>query len=219
MARQRRHLAHIAVVWLCRDGCSHRSARLEIDHIRDIPDRQPRRRFCQVVASQKFVSEGPIAILRQSAHATDVSDECTEAHLETRIRYSDNVSGPLPTSTVVLSNCVPRPVHQVGISIPKGRNGPAPSGIARRARPAGQRYCAAAGLRGTSRRYDVEPIFAPVGCETRGLLRERRPILHRIRVSQCRIIGLRAFPSWTNEAASPLTIPAAFRSCRPGTSS
>ena len=77
-------------------------------------------------------------------------NECTEANFGARIRYSDNVSGPLPTSTVVLPNCVHRPVHQVGISIPKGRNGPAPSGIARRARPAGQRYCAAAGLRGTN---------------------------------------------------------------------
>jgi hypothetical protein len=31
--------------------------------------------------------------------------------------YSDNVSGALPTSAVVLPNCVHRPVHQVGISI------------------------------------------------------------------------------------------------------
>jgi hypothetical protein len=41
---------------------------------------------------------------------------CTEANFGARIRYSDNVSGPLPTSTVVLPNCVHRPVHQVGIS-------------------------------------------------------------------------------------------------------
>jgi hypothetical protein len=31
---------------------------------------------------------------------------CTEANFGARIRYSDNVSGPLPTSTVVLPNCV-----------------------------------------------------------------------------------------------------------------
>jgi hypothetical protein len=45
-------------------------------------------------------------------------NECTEANFGARIRYSDNVSGPLPTSTVVLPNCVHRPVHQVGISMP-----------------------------------------------------------------------------------------------------
>jgi hypothetical protein len=44
---------------------------------------------------------------------------CTEANFGARIRYSDNVSGPLPTSTVVLPNCVHRPVHQVGISMPR----------------------------------------------------------------------------------------------------
>ena len=43
----------------------------------------------------------------------------TEANFGARIRYSDNVSGPLPTSTVVLPNCVHRPVHQVGISMPR----------------------------------------------------------------------------------------------------
>ena len=37
---------------------------------------------------------------------------CTEANFGARIRYSDNVSGPLPTSNVVLPNCVHRPVHQ-----------------------------------------------------------------------------------------------------------
>jgi hypothetical protein len=46
-------------------------------------------------------------------------NECTEANFGARIRYSDNVSGPLPTSTVVLPNCVHRPVHQVGISMPR----------------------------------------------------------------------------------------------------
>jgi hypothetical protein len=54
----------------------------EIDHIRDVPDRHPRRRFRQVVASQKFVSEKPIAISRHSAHATYVWNECTDANLE-----------------------------------------------------------------------------------------------------------------------------------------
>jgi hypothetical protein len=44
---------------------------------------------------------------------------CTEANFGARIRYSDHVSGPLPTSTVVLPNCVHRPVHQVGISMPR----------------------------------------------------------------------------------------------------
>jgi len=39
-------------------------------------------RFCQVVASQKFVSEEPIAILRHSAHATTFRNECNEANLE-----------------------------------------------------------------------------------------------------------------------------------------
>jgi hypothetical protein len=39
--------------------------------------------------------------------------------LEPASRYSDNVSGPLPTSNVVLPNCVHRPVHQVGISMPR----------------------------------------------------------------------------------------------------
>src|SRR4029079_43258 len=48
--------------------------RLATDHIRDVPDGHPRRRFCQVVASQKFVSEEPIAILRHSADATYVSE-------------------------------------------------------------------------------------------------------------------------------------------------
>jgi hypothetical protein len=43
-------------------------------------------------------------------------NECTEANFGARIRNSDNVSGLLPTSTVVLPNCVHRPVHQVGIS-------------------------------------------------------------------------------------------------------
>ena len=47
---------------------------LEIDHIRDVPDRDPRHRICQVVASQKFVSEEAVAILRHSAHATYVSE-------------------------------------------------------------------------------------------------------------------------------------------------
>ena len=50
-----------------RPGPSRTERRLEIDHIRDVPDGHPRRRFCQVVASQKFVSEEPIAILRHSA--------------------------------------------------------------------------------------------------------------------------------------------------------
>src|ERR1700739_1939165 len=43
-------------------------------------------------------------------------NECTEANFGACVRYSDNVSDPLPTSTVVLPNCVHRPVHQVGIS-------------------------------------------------------------------------------------------------------
>ena len=46
-------------------------------------------------------------------------NECTEANFGARIRYSDNVSGPLPTSTVVLPNCVHRLVYQVGISMPR----------------------------------------------------------------------------------------------------
>ena len=46
-------------------------------------------------------------------------NECTEANFGARIRHSDNVSGPVPTSTVVLPNCVHRPVHQVGISMPR----------------------------------------------------------------------------------------------------
>src|SRR5712672_1606982 len=45
-------------------------------------------------------------------------NECTEANDAAGIRYSDNVSGPFPTSAVVLPNCVHRPVHQVGISMP-----------------------------------------------------------------------------------------------------
>jgi hypothetical protein len=36
-----------------------------------------------------------------------------------RVRYCDNVSGPLPTSAVVLPTCVHRPVHQVGIGMPR----------------------------------------------------------------------------------------------------
>jgi hypothetical protein len=44
---------------------------------------------------------------------------CTEANFGARIRYSDNVSGQLPTSTVVLPNCVHRPAYQVGISMPR----------------------------------------------------------------------------------------------------
>jgi hypothetical protein len=44
---------------------------------------------------------------------------CTEANFGARIRYSDNVSGLLPTSTVVLPNCVHRPAHHVGISMPR----------------------------------------------------------------------------------------------------
>ena len=43
----------------------------------------------------------------------------TEANFGARIRYSDNVSGPLPTSTVVLPNCVHRPAHQVDIGMPR----------------------------------------------------------------------------------------------------
>jgi hypothetical protein len=46
-------------------------------------------------------------------------NERTEANFGARIRYSDNVSALLPTSTVVLPNCVHRPVHQVGISMPR----------------------------------------------------------------------------------------------------
>jgi hypothetical protein len=46
----------------------------KIDHIRDVPDRHPRHRICQVVASQKFVSEEAVAISRHSAHATYVSE-------------------------------------------------------------------------------------------------------------------------------------------------
>jgi hypothetical protein len=46
-------------------------------------------------------------------------NECTEANFGARIRYSDNVSGPLPASTVVLPNCAHRPVHQDGISMPR----------------------------------------------------------------------------------------------------
>jgi hypothetical protein len=46
-------------------------------------------------------------------------NECTQANFGARIRYSDNVSGPLPTSTVVLPNCVHRPRHQVDISMPR----------------------------------------------------------------------------------------------------
>ena len=71
--------------------------------------------MCQVVASQKFVSEEAVAILRHSAHATSFRNECTEANFGARIRYSDNVSGPLPTSTVVLPNCVHRLVYEVGV--------------------------------------------------------------------------------------------------------
>jgi hypothetical protein len=39
-------------------------------------------------------------------------NECTEANFGARIRYSDNVSGPPPTSTVVLPDCVHRPPEQ-----------------------------------------------------------------------------------------------------------
>jgi hypothetical protein len=46
-------------------------------------------------------------------------NECTEANFGARIRYSDNVSGLVPASTVVLPNCVHRPVHHVGISMPR----------------------------------------------------------------------------------------------------
>ena len=45
-------------------------------------------------------------------------NECTEANAGAGIRHSDNVSGPLPISAVVLPNCVHRPVDQVGISMP-----------------------------------------------------------------------------------------------------
>ena len=55
MARQRRHLTHIAVVWLFRDGCSHRSARLE-NHIRDNEVRTFGSEFLQVIVSQMSVS-------------------------------------------------------------------------------------------------------------------------------------------------------------------
>jgi hypothetical protein len=74
---------------------------------------------------KSFVSEEAVAILRHSSHATYISfrNECTEANFGARIRYSDNLSGPLPTSTVVLPNCVHRPVHQVGISMPRDATG------------------------------------------------------------------------------------------------
>ena len=48
--------------------------RVSKDHIRDVPDRHPRHWICQIVASQKFVSEEAAAILRHSAHATYVSE-------------------------------------------------------------------------------------------------------------------------------------------------
>jgi hypothetical protein len=66
-------------------------------------------------SSQKNPSQYCDTALMRHTFRTD----CTEAKLGVRIRYSDNVSGPLPTSTVVLPNCVHRPVHQVGISIPR----------------------------------------------------------------------------------------------------
>jgi hypothetical protein len=51
-----------------------------------------------VVASQKLVSEEAVAILRHSAFMRHTfRTECTEANSGARIRYCDNVSGPLHT--------------------------------------------------------------------------------------------------------------------------
>ena len=66
-------------------------------------------------SSQKKPSQCCDTALMRHTFRTD----CTEANFGVRIRYSDNVSGPLPTSAVVLPNCVHRPVHQVGNSMPR----------------------------------------------------------------------------------------------------
>jgi hypothetical protein len=64
-------------------GAGHRGGSVsKKDHVRDVPDRHPGHRICQVVASQKFVSEEAVAILRHCPHATSVRKECTEANLE-----------------------------------------------------------------------------------------------------------------------------------------
>jgi hypothetical protein len=56
---------------------------LENDHIRDVPDRYPRRRFCQVVASAKVrLRRNPSQYCDTALMRHTFRNECTEANLE-----------------------------------------------------------------------------------------------------------------------------------------
>ena len=90
-----------------RPGPSRTERGLEIDHhIRDVSTDThgmgSARSLRLNSSSQKKPSQYcDIALMRHRFRT-----ECTEANSGARIRYCDNVSGPLPTSAVVLPNCV-----------------------------------------------------------------------------------------------------------------
>ena len=92
---------------------------LETDGIRDVPDRHPRIGSARSLRLKNSSQKKPSQYRDTALTRLTFRNECTEANFGARIRYSDNVSGPLPTSTVVLPHCVHRPVHQVGISMPR----------------------------------------------------------------------------------------------------
>jgi hypothetical protein len=101
-------------------GAGHRGGSVsKKDHVRDVPDRHPGHRICQVVASQKFVSEEAVAILRHCPHATSVRKECTEANLEP---VSDTATTCPVRFPLQPSCCLPRrreriPEHPYGSRI------------------------------------------------------------------------------------------------------
>jgi hypothetical protein len=75
----------------------------------------PARRICQVVASQKFVSEEvaqycDIALVRHT-----FPDGCPTEN-RSRLIFR-RISGPVPTSAVALPECLRRPVHRNGMSM------------------------------------------------------------------------------------------------------
>ena len=93
---------------------------LETDHIRDPSDRHPRHRICQVVASQKFVSEEAVAILR---HSRSCDIRFGMSALKRTLEPASDTPTTCPVRFPLQPSCcltdVHRPVHQVGISMPR----------------------------------------------------------------------------------------------------
>jgi len=89
------------------------------------PRRTPTRRFCQVVASQKFVSEVPIAISRpQRSMRHTFRNECNERTLEPRIRVRQRVRSAVPLQPSCCLTVCTDPYIRLHQHV--GTHGPAP---------------------------------------------------------------------------------------------